>query len=165
VAEFGGAIDVRSSPGQGARFTLFFPECTDALGAAHPLLNATTQGAGQRLLVVDDEAELVGLALEMLHGLGYEPEGYIDSTAALQALSERPQHFAAVITDEVMPQLSGTQLTKTLRTFAPDVPVLLVSGYGGGLLARRAAAAGVTRVLAKPLQRADLARALAELLR
>jgi signal transduction histidine kinase len=165
VAEFGGAIDVQSTPGHGARFTLYLPECTDALGALGPLQGATAQGDGQRLLVVDDEPELVGLALEMLQGLGYEPEGYIDSTAALQALRERPQRFAAVITDEVMPELSGTQLTQTLRTFAPFVPVLLVSGYGGALLAQRAAAAGVTRVLAKPLQRADLSRALAELLR
>ena len=64
-----------------------------------------------------------------------------------------------------MPGLSGTQLTQALREHAPQLPVLLVSGYGGALLAPRAAAAGVTRVLAKPLQRANLARALGELLR
>jgi len=165
VAEFGGAIDVSSSPGQGARFTLFLPECGDALSAAPALPAAAVQGAGQRVLVVDDEPELVGLALEMLRGLGYEAEGTIDSTAALQALREHPRRFAAVITDEVMPDMTGTQLTRALRTFAPDVAVLLVTGYGGALLAQRAAAAGVTRVLAKPLQRPDLARALAELLR
>ena len=165
VAEFGGAIDVKSQPGQGARFTLFFPECTDQLGGVDPELAIATHGAGQRLLVVDDEPDLIGLALEMLKKMGYESEGYIDSTAALQALREHPQHFAAVITDEVMPGLSGTRLTEALREFAPHVPVLLVSGYGGMLLAQRAAAAGVTRVLSKPLQRADLSRALAELLR
>ncbi|HZE92323.1 MAG TPA: ATP-binding protein [Rhizobacter sp.] len=164
VAEFGGAIDVASSPGQGARFRLYFPECAEALGATDAPVAVALRGAGQRLLVVDDEPELVDLALEMLLGLGYEPEGYVDSAAALRALRERPQRFAAVITDEVMPELSGTQLTQTLRAFAPDVPVLLVSGYGGSLLAQRAAVAGVTRVLAKPLQRADLSRALAELL-
>ena len=87
-----------------------------------------------------------------------------DSTAALQALRDDPQRFAAVITDEVMPRLSGTQLTQALRSFAPQMPVLLVSGYGGALLAQRAAAAGVTRVLAKPLQRVELARVLAEAL-
>jgi CheY-like chemotaxis protein len=77
----------------------------------------------------------------------------------------QPERFAAVITDEVMPRLNGTQFTEQLRTVAPSVPVLLVSGYGGALLAARAAAVGVTRVLAKPLQRVDLARALADLLR
>ena len=164
VAEFGGAIDVTSSPGQGARFTLYFPECTDALEAPEPLSERAPGGIGQRLLVVDDEPELVALAEEILIGLGYEPVGYSDSTAALQALRDDPQRFAAVITDEVMPRLSGTQLTQALRQHSPHLPVLLVSGYGGALLAQRAAAAGVTRVLAKPLQRADLARTLAELL-
>ena len=165
VAEFGGAIDVHSTHGLGARFTLFLPECTDEVEHQGGVTAEPAPGQGQRLLVVDDEPELVGLALEMLQGLGYTPEGFIDAPTALQALRERPQHFAAVITDEVMPELSGTQLTATLRGFAPSLPVLLVSGYGGALLAQRAAAAGVSRVLTKPLQRADLARALGDLLR
>jgi signal transduction histidine kinase len=165
VAEFGGAIDVHSTPGQGARFTLYLPECTDEAGPGPALPGDASRGHGQRLLVVDDEPDLVGLALEMLQGLGYAPEGFIDASSALQALREHPRHYAAVITDEVMPGLSGTQLTEALRRFDAGVPVLLVSGYGGALLARRAAEAGVTRLLAKPLQRADLARALAEVVR
>jgi len=164
VAEFGGAIDVKSAPGQGTRFTLYFPECLDALDAPPPSSQWAPGGAGQRLLVVDDEPELAALAEEMLRGLGYDPVGCSDSTVALQLLRADPQRFAAVITDEVMPRLSGTQLTAALRQLCPQLPVLLVSGYGGALLAQRAAAAGVTRVLVKPLQRADLARALAELL-
>ena len=59
--------------------------------------------------------------------------------------------------------LSG--LTQALRRFEPRLPVLLISGYGGALLAQRAREAGVSRVLSKPLQRADLATALADLLR
>jgi signal transduction histidine kinase len=165
MAEFGGAIDVQSTPGHGARFTLYFPECADALGSAKPLPQMAPSGAGQTLLVVDDDPMLAALAEEMLKGLGYEAVGYSDPLAALEALREGPQRFAAVITDEVMPALSGTQLTEALRQQAPQIPVLLVSGYGGALLASRAAAAGVTRVLTKPLQRAELARALAELLR
>ena len=163
VSEFGGAIDVQSQPGQGAKFMLYLPESVEPLGrggAAH----AAGGGAGQRLLVVDDEAELVALAVEMLSGLGYEPAGYTDPRAALQAVCEEPGRYAALITDEVMPGLGGTQLAQAIREQLPALPVLLISGYGGASLAQRAAAAGVTRVLAKPLQRADLARALAELL-
>jgi FixJ family two-component response regulator len=83
----------------------------------------------------------------------------------LEAFRANPKRFAAIVTDEVMPGLSGTALTEALRKEAPQLPVLLISGYGGAMLATRAAAAGVTRVLAKPLQRAELARALAEVLR
>jgi len=165
VAEFGGAIDVRSTPGHGARFTLYFPECFDAAAALKPASDAGPFGAGQTVLVVDDEPTLVGLVEELLQGLGYAPVGFTSSADALQALRDNPARYAAVITDEVMPSLSGTQLTEALRAFAPNLPVLLLTGYGGAQLAQRAAAAGVSRVLSKPLQRGELARVLADVLR
>ena len=172
VAEFDGAIDVRSAPGRGACFTLYLPEYTEPPGAARPALRAAAQPAAptvapktaQELMVVDDEPSLVALAQELLHDLGYASAGFTDPHAALQALKAQPQRFAAVITDQAMPGLTGTALTAALQAHAPGLPVLLLSGYGGALLARRAMAAGVARVLSKPLQRADLASALADLL-
>lgn len=163
VAELGGAIDVQSIPGQGARFTLYLPECTDALETSNALPKLAHHGAGQTLLVLDDEPALVTMTQELLTGLGYVPVGFSDPVLALQALRAEPQRFAAVITDEAMPGLTGTQLTEALRQFAPELPVLLVSGYGGALLAKRAAAAGVSRVLSKPLQRTELALSLTQL--
>ncbi|MDE2082313.1 MAG: response regulator [Burkholderiales bacterium] len=165
VTEFGGAIDVRNGPGRGACFTLYLPETAEALaGVAAAAAGPLPAGRGQAVLVVDDDPALVALAQEMLQGLGYAPLALSDAPAALQLLRQSPQRFAAVVTDEVMPGLAGTALTAELRRFAPALPVLLVSGFGGAQLAQRAAAAGVTRVLAKPLQRAALARALAEVL-
>ncbi len=163
VAEFGGAIDVRSQPGQGARFTLYLPESDSPVAPPVAAPAEAPAGRGQRVMVVDDEPELVALALETLHGLGYEAAGHTDGATALQALHDDPG-WQALITDEVMPGLSGTELTRQLRAQGRVLPVLLVSGWGGAALAQRASAAGVTRVLAKPLQRAELARALAELL-
>jgi CheY-like chemotaxis protein len=165
VAEFGGAIDVQTTNGQGASFTLYLPECVDALGSPVLRTEAMPGGAGQALLVVDDDPALVALAQDMLTGLGYRPMGFSDPVAALEAFQADPSRFAAIITDEVMPMMTGTQFTERLRVDAPDIPVLLVSGYGGALLAQRAVAAGVTRVLSKPLAREDLAQALCELLR
>jgi signal transduction histidine kinase/ActR/RegA family two-component response regulator len=164
VSELGGGIDVQSRPAQGARFTLYLPECTDSVALPHAAAARAPEGARQRVLVVDDEPALVALAVELLQALGYAPVGFDDPRAALQALADAPAGFDAVITDEVMPGMTGTQLTQALREHAPQLPVLLISGYGGALLAQRAAAAGVTRVLAKPVRREALARALAELL-
>ena len=164
VAEFGGGIDVDSLPGQGARFTLYLPECTDAVPESTAASTPVPAGAGQRLLVVDDEPGLLALAQEMLTGLGYEPVCFDDAGDALQAVTEAPQRYAAVITDERMPGLSGTQFASTLRARSLQLPVVLVSGYGGALLARRASDSGVTRVLMKPLRRDELARTLAELI-
>jgi signal transduction histidine kinase len=163
VAEFGGAIDVTSQPGRGACFALYLPVCTEAALAPESAGVQVAAGRGQRLLVVDDEAALVALAVELLTGLGYQPSGFTDPTAALQAVTDDPAGFAAVITDELMPGMTGTQLAQALRQVSPGIPVLLVSGFGGALLAQRARAAGVSRVLAKPLQRARLAQSLAEL--
>ncbi len=167
VAEFGGAIDVQSTPGTpgaGARFTLYLPESHDALAPEATTPADTPTGRGQTLMILDDEPALVELAEELLAELGYEPIGYTDPKAALEALRGEPERYDALLTDEVMPALTGTQLTEALRAFAPQLPVLLVSGYGGPQLASRAAAVGVTRVLAKPLQRGELAQALDQLL-
>ncbi len=164
VAEWGGAIDVQSTPGQGAQFTLYLPESSAAPSRTSTGPTAAVAGHGQRLLVVDDEPMLVALAEEMLTQLGYQPEGFTDPVAALQALRADPHRYAAVITDEVMPGLSGIALCQAVRPLAPQLPILMVSGYGGAALAQRATAAGVSRLLSKPLQRADLAQALAELL-
>jgi signal transduction histidine kinase/CheY-like chemotaxis protein len=163
VAEFGGAIDVTSTPGRGARFALYLPVCTDGLLTPETADTQVAAGSGQRLLVVDDEPALVALSEELLTGLGYMPSGFTDPAAALQALTDDPTGFAAVITDELMPGMTGTQLTQAVHQVAPGIPVLLVSGFGGALLAQRARAAGVSRVLAKPLQRARLSQALADL--
>lgn len=163
VTEFGGAVDVQSSHSGGSTFTLYFPESEDEIEATAGR-KSSPRGAGQTLMVVDDDPELVSMVEKMVRGLGYSALGYTDSIAALQALLSGAIPFAAVITDEVMPGLSGTKLTEALRQNAFEIPVLLLSGYGGPLLAARAAASGVTQVLIKPIGRADLARALSELL-
>jgi len=165
VAEFGGAIDVQSTPGQGARFSLYLPEATEPADIAPAAPAPSEPGAGQRVLVVDDEPALASMTGEMLRALGYRATLHTDPVAALEALRGQPAGFDALITDEVMPRLSGTALVAAAHEVAPGLPVLLVSGYGGASLAQRAAAIGVTRVLAKPLQRSELADALANLLR
>lgn len=160
VTEFGGAVNVQNGPVVGSTFTVYFPECDDEIDTTkNP--HQSPEGAGQTLMVVDDDPELVSMVKELLRGLGYKSVGYTDSTEAMHALLSGSILYSAVITDEVMPGLSGTKLTEAIRTNGLDLPVLLLSGNGGPLLAARAAAAGVTQVIIKPVRRADLARALA----
>jgi len=169
VEALGGAIDVSSRPGEGSRFTLFLPLATAADGAAAPEAvddgTALPRGRGESVLLVDDEPALVELAEELLAALGYEPVGLTDPVRALAEVRADPQRFDLVITDEVMPGLAGTALAAQLHALRPALPVLLLSGYGGPQLARRAAEAGIRQVLAKPLQQDELARALAVNLR
>ncbi|MDP4299990.1 ATP-binding protein [Leptothrix discophora] len=166
MADLGGAIDVQSPSGQGATFSLYFP-CVDTVPAPPP--PAVTEadlprGRGEVVLVVDDEPALVELAEEMLAELGYEPAGLSDSALALARFDATPDRFDLVLTDELMPGLCGTALACEIRARRPDLPIVLASGYGGPQLDERAAAAGITVRVSKPLTRAELARALAQAL-
>ncbi|MET0349694.1 MAG: ATP-binding protein [Rhizobacter sp.] len=164
VSEFGGAVDVRSAPGRGARFTLYLPESTDEADRSPEGARPPRRGAGEQVLVVDDEPALVEMMMGLLSGLGYAPAGFTDPLAALAAVRAAPGTFAAVVSDEVMPGLSGTELAAAVNEADPGLPVLLVTGHGGALLAQRAARSGVDRVLGKPLRRAELAEALSDLI-
>ena len=101
---------------------------------------------------------------EMLKDMGYSTVGYTESPAALQALLAEPQRYALVITDEVMPSLSGTALAQVVHAQLPDLPLVLLSGYGGPLMAAKATAAGVSQLMLKPLRREELVQVMAELL-
>jgi PAS domain S-box-containing protein len=160
VADLGGAIDVSTAVGRGTAFAIWLP-CTGE--AASPSTDTTPQlprGHGQTVLIVDNEKPLVALAEETLAELGYEPIGFSSSLAALQAFRAAPQRFDAVLSDESMPELTGIELAREIAILRPDLPVVLMSGFGGAQLQERAQAVGVGELLRKPLQRRDLAECL-----
>ena len=163
VAEFGGAIDVRSKLGRGSVFTIFLPESTDTDDDGQ-LAAPPTSDTPQTVMVIDDDPDLVAMVEEMLKDMGYDTVGYMESPAALQALLAEPQRYALVITDEVMPSLSGTALAQVVHAQLPDLPLVLLSGYGGPLMAAKATAAGVSQLMLKPLRREELVQVMAELL-
>jgi nitrogen-specific signal transduction histidine kinase/CheY-like chemotaxis protein len=162
VADLGGGIQVQSKPGHGTTFTLWLPVAAEQAPASAPALppDEEPRGQGQVVLVVDDEPALVELAEEMLAALGYEPLGTVSSEQALQAVRDDPARFDLLLTDEVMPGLTGTALARAVHALRPGLPVLLASGYGGEHFEGRAAEAGVQAVLAKPLGRRQLAQAV-----
>jgi PAS domain S-box-containing protein len=164
VTDLGGAIDVITKVGDGTTFEIWLPVSGEI---GKPVAESVTElrhGNGEVVMIVDDERPLVALAEETLADLSYEPVGFDSSGAALQAFQAEPHRFDLILTDEAMPDLTGTALAREIRRLRPDIPIVLMSGHGGAQLARQAAAIGVTEVLNKPLRRRDLAEALARAL-
>jgi signal transduction histidine kinase len=164
VADFGGVMDVATQVGMGTTFTVWLPAAR-----LMPMLPAEPtddlpRGNGQTVMIVDDERVLVTLAEETLSELGYEPVGFDSSIAALQAFRAEPNRFDLVLTDEMMPDLTGTELAREIRQLRPEISIILMSGYGSAQLSERAQAAGVIDVLRKPLVRRDIAQPVARAL-
>ena len=159
VTELGGAIDVASTAGTGSTFTIYLPRCGDVAESVDELESVLPRGGGQRVLIVDDEEPLVQLASRTLEGLGYAPFGFTSSSAALAALRADPQHFDALITDERMPEMSGSELIREVRGMRKSMPIVLMSGYLG------TAKGEADEVLQKPLTRRDFATSLARVLK
>ncbi|MGZ8993234.1 MAG: PAS domain-containing protein [Burkholderiaceae bacterium] len=164
VTDLGGGIDVQSAPGAGANFTVYLPR-HGRVAAPAVAEEAIASGGGETILLVDDEEALVKVGEEMLAMLGYEPVGFASSTAALETFRASPQRFDAVLSDEAMPDMTGSELAKEIRKLHPDIPIVLMSGYVTPALHARAQDAGVVEVLAKPLVSRDIARSLAGVLR
>jgi len=163
VTDSGGAIDVTSAPRRGSRFAIYLPRVDTPAAIEDAAAGPIQRGHGERVLVVDDEEALVAVTAEILKHIGYEPVGCYDGAAALAAFEAG--HIDAVIADEVMPELTGTELARALRRHRADLPIILMSGYSGPMLSERALAVGITEVLKKPVQSREIAAALARALK
>jgi PAS domain S-box-containing protein len=165
VTDSAGAIDVASTQGHGSSFAIYLPRVDSPVVTGDDAEAPMVRGNGERVLVVDDEEALMAVTSETLKRLGYEPAAFPDGAAALAEFESQPGSFDAVITDEVMPGLTGTDLARSLRRYRSDLPIMLVSGYIGPMMSERALAAGVDAILKKPVQSRELASALARVLK
>jgi signal transduction histidine kinase/CheY-like chemotaxis protein/uncharacterized protein YoxC len=162
VANHRGALDVQSRLDHGSTFEVYVP-CSSEVSAYEPLPVAAPipYGHGETILLVDDEKPLVALVEEMLAALGYEPVGFESAHQALAAFRADPHRFDFVLTDEIMPEMKGTELAAALHDTRPELPVLLMTGYSGLAWSHEFTVMGIREILKKPLRSRDLAESLA----
>ena len=99
----------------------------------------------------------------MLAALRYEPVGFDSPAAALASFRRNTQRFDLVLTDEVMPEMTGTELAIAFHQLRPELPVILMTAYGGTIDAHRLRAAGIREIINKPLSPTRLADSLARI--
>jgi PAS domain S-box-containing protein len=145
-----GAIDLKSEPGKGATFHVYFPAVQATMqgsAAAEPATRAP--GRGRHVLFLDDNETLVSAMVRSLSRRGYRVSGYSSPEEALQAVREKPRSYDVVVTDYMMPGRSGLDVAREVAAVRPDLPVIIFSGHIDEDLRRRARELGVRQLLGK----------------
>jgi signal transduction histidine kinase/CheY-like chemotaxis protein len=157
ITRQGGRISVQSQVGVGSVFRVLLPIARE-LTQLEQIISMTEimQGEG-RILLVDDEEQVVNVTGQMLRSLGYEVVGMTSASEALALFSEVDREFDLLITDLTMPDLTGIELSSLFRTIRPDLPVVLFSGYAEQFSREAAEQAGVREYCTKPLTLRQLA--------
>ena len=110
----------------------------------------------KRILFVDDDMSLVNAIEMLLSRLGYSVEAHHDAEIALARLVANPQSYSVLICDARMASVSGFDLANAIKLVAPDLPVILCSGYFTAADVQKANAAGITELIDKPYTGAQL---------
>jgi CheY-like chemotaxis protein len=158
AAQLGGALTIESELGEGTTIKIWLPIAEATSGNAARSTDPEARPGSGTILLVDDEALVRASTADMLTDLGYRVIDVESADEALRRLDEEVS-IDLLVTDHLMPRMTGTELAAAVRQRRSDLPVLLISGY--------ADAEGIAPDLArltKPFRQAELGAAVAKLL-
>ncbi len=149
VKQSGGVPEVMTTPGEGTVVAVYLPTVSEEL-AAEPMVTTSVRGAGEQILVVEDDPQVRAVARRALQGAGYAVYEAITGLAAIHFMASRPGEIDLIVSDVVMPGVNGREMADQLRISHPDVPILFVSGYPGAEIERRGLDLGSATLIQKP---------------
>lgn len=155
-----GAITCRSTPGQGTTFELYLPEIEPKKEAVQAHAHTRELKGDERILFIDDEPILVKATKERLRYLGYRVITRTSSLEALELFQKHPEQFDLVITDIIMPGMTGDRLALEMLKIRPDIPIVLCTGYSEHMTEEKAKELGIREFIMKPFEIEDLARTI-----
>jgi signal transduction histidine kinase len=163
VKSLGGDIRVISEKGHGADFQIIFPALAKENAAVIPPSSPLPRGE-ERVMVVDDETELVSWLQRFLGDLGYQVTAHADSRAALAAFLAAPDSFDLIVTDMTMPGLTGKELAREILARRPELPVIMCTGFSETMDRNQALELGIREYVMKPVVRQELAQIVRKVL-
>ena len=152
VQDHGGQIFVRSVPGKGTTFDVELPAAGVERPEPAPAPGVAPRGAGERLLVVDDEPVIARVVSEQLRRLGYEVTSVTNPEEALELVAEEPEDFDLLLTDLQMPRMDGVELAARVARLRAQLPVVLSTGNRWSVPASTARVAGIREIVDKPFR-------------
>ena len=159
VKQHNGYIDVDSEIGQGATFAIYLPWLGSRL-RPESQDDEIPSGRGKNVLLVEDQEDVIG-ALEMMLGrLGYRVFAADGGAAALEIFDRHRSEIDVILTDLVMPDVSGIDLIRKIRSRAPKFPIVVMTGYVSKRITQDPALGDVAAWLYKPINHQDLGRTL-----
>jgi two-component system, cell cycle sensor histidine kinase and response regulator CckA len=166
IKQSGGFIWMESSPGNGATFKIYLPRVAEAPQAAAQKVGADIRQAlaTQTILLVEDEHSLRKLTQKILQDVGYKVLEARDASQAMEVASGLKADIHLLLTDVIMPGLSGRALAEKLSPARPEMKVLYMSGYTDGEIAPQGVLDPKTTILRKPFKWEELTRAVRQVL-
>ncbi len=156
VKQFSGDVTVRSTPGQGACFEIYLPHVDDTAERQHAPALVTKAAGTETVLLVEDEDAVRAFERRALAGAGYQVIEARHGADALALFEARADEIDVLVTDIVMPGMSGRELADVVRARVPELPVLFVSGYTDDAVLRHGVLTAESSFLEKPFSAADL---------
>jgi CheY-like chemotaxis protein len=151
VQQSGGYIWVYSEVGRGTTFKIYLPRVEDEADGPEPVAEpAVTRAASETLLLVEDEASVRELLRELLEAAGYVVLEAARPAEALQIAQSRAEPIQLLITDVVMPEMTGPELARRLAELRPGLRMLFLSGYTEGVVADKGLLRDGAHFLQKP---------------
>lgn len=129
VEQSGGAIEIVSDPGAGTSFLIWLPQSDEIDLDDAPTAPTRDNTGSECILFVEDEPAVRRLGRRILEQAGYQVIEAADGVEALEALQRETVAIGAIVSDVVMPRLSGAELARRVRTLRPELPILFVSGH------------------------------------
>jgi PAS domain S-box-containing protein len=165
VKQSGGDIWVYSEPGQGTTFKLYFPRVLEPVSTGSvEEAEGLGHNTGETVMLVEDEAQVRDLEVRMLKQLGYKVLAAANGEEALEVSRDHAGEISLLVTDVVMPHMSGKQVAEVLLSRRPQLRVLYLSGYTENTIGHHGVLDSSVNFLTKPFTREALARKVREIL-